>query len=234
MAKDVIIALDFSSKEEVFTFLKPFKGMDVYVKVGMELYYAYGNEIVKELKAEGYRVFLDLKLHDIPMTVRKAMRNLASLGVDIVNVHASGTKAMMEAAKLGLSEGSNGNTPLLIAVTQLTSTSETVMQEELLINETIENTVVKYAQNAYQAECDGVVCSPLEAKAIKGATSEEFLTITPGVRRECDALGDQVRVMTPKRARENMSDYIVVGRPITQNENPVEVYKEIKKEFVGE
>ncbi len=233
MAKDVIIALDFSSKEEVFNFLDRFDE-EIYVKVGMELYYAYGNEIVRELKAKGYKVFLDLKLHDIPITVEKAMANLAKLNVDIVNVHASGTIQMMQAAKRGLLSGNPNNPPKLIAVTQLTSTTEDVMNEELLIPESIDTVVAKYASNAFKANCDGVVCSPLEAKLIKEVTNNEFLTITPGVRRLCDAVGDQKRIMTPEKARENLSDYIVVGRPITKASNPVEVYNEIKKSFLGE
>ncbi len=233
MAKDVIIALDFSDKEEVFEFLSEFD-QDVYVKIGMELYYAYGNEIVKELKMRGYKVFLDLKLHDIPITVEKAMVNLAKLNVDIVNVHAAGTIQMMEAAKRGLLAGNPENPPKLIAVTQLTSTTEAVMQEELLIAPKINDVIAKYAQNANVASCDGVVCSPLEAKLIKEATNENFLTITPGVRRLVDAVGDQKRIMTPEKARENLSDYIVVGRPITKAENPVAVYNEIKQSFLGE
>ncbi len=232
MAKDVIIALDFSDKEEVFTFLEQFD-KDVYVKIGMELYYAYGNEIVRELKAKGYKVFLDLKLHDIPITVEKAMKNLAKLNVDIVNVHAAGTIQMMEAAKRGIIAGNPENPPKLIAVTQLTSTTEEVMQEELLIDSDINNVISKYAQNASEAGCDGVVCSPLEAKLIKEATNDEFLTITPGVRRLVDAVGDQKRIMTPEKARENLSDYIVVGRPITKAKDPVAVYNEIKKSFLG-
>lgn len=234
MAKDVIIALDFSTKEEVYKFLSSFPDENVYVKVGMELYYAYGNEIVRELKQRGYKIFLDLKLHDIPITVEKAMMNLAKLEVDIINVHASGTIQMMQAAKRGLLAGNSQNPPKLIAVTQLTSTTEVVMQEELLINNSMENTVVKYAQNASEAGCDGVVCSPLEAKMIKESTTKSFLTITPGVRRLVDAVGDQKRVMTPEKARENQSDYIVVGRPITKAEDPVAVYQEFKKSFVGE
>ncbi len=232
MAKDVIIALDFSDKEEVFTFLSQFP-KDVYVKIGMELYYAYGNEIVRELKEQGYKVFLDLKLHDIPITVEKAMKNLAKLNVDIVNVHAAGTVQMMEAAKRGVIAGNPENPPKLIAVTQLTSTTQEVMQEELLIDGDINSVIKKYAQNANIAGCDGVVCSPLEAKLIKEATNNNFLTITPGVRRLEDAVGDQKRIMTPEKARENLSDYIVVGRPITKAENPVVVYNEIKKSFLG-
>ncbi len=234
MAKDVIIALDFSTKDEVYNFLKPFTNEEVYVKIGMELYYAYGNEIVRELKASGYKIFLDLKLHDIPITVEKAMMNLAKLGVDIVNVHASGTIQMMQAAKRGLQKANVKNPPMLIAVTQLTSTTEMVMQQELLINESIEDTVVKYAKNANEAGCDGVVCSPLEAKMIKENTNESFLTITPGVRRLVDAVGDQKRIMTPEKARANQSDYIVVGRPITKASEPLLVYQEIKKSFLGE
>ncbi len=234
MAKDVIIALDFSTKEEVYSFLDAFTEETVYVKIGMELYYAYGNEIVRELKQRGYKIFLDLKLHDIPITVEKAMVNLAKLNVDIINVHASGTIQMMQAAKQGLLKGNPANPPKLIAVTQLTSTTEMAMQRELLIDSTMEDTVVKYAKNTNEAGLDGVVCSPLEAKMIKENTRESFLTITPGVRRLVDAVGDQKRIMTPEKARENKSDYIVVGRPITKADNPLAVYKEIKESFLGE
>ncbi len=233
MAKDVIVALDFSTKEELFTFLEPFSAEEIYVKIGMELYYAYGNEIVRELKAKGYKIFLDLKLYDIPNTIFKAMKNLSQLGVDIVNVHASGSWQMMDAAKRGLIAGNPENPPLLIAVTILTSTTEAVMQEELKINTPLNETVLSYAMNAYAAGCDGVVCSPLEARLIKENTNSSFLTVTPGVRRLIDAVGDQKRVMTPAKARENMSDYIVVGRPITQSKDPVVAYNEIKNEFLG-
>ncbi len=233
MAKDVIVALDFSSKEELMEFIKPLPANETYIKIGMELYYKYGNEIVRELKASGYKIFLDLKLYDIPNTVYRAMKNLAELGVDMINVHAGGASEMMQAAKAGLIAGNPQNPPLLIAVTILTSTSEEIMQSEMQITSSLEQTVINYAKNAYQSGCDGVVCSPLEAKIIKENTSSDFLTVTPGVRRLCDATGDQKRVMTPTKARENQSDYIVVGRPITQNENPKAAYEEIKAEFLG-
>ncbi len=233
MAKDVIVALDFSTKEELFNFLEPFDVDEIYVKIGMELYYAYGNEIVKELKQKGFKIFLDLKLYDIPNTIFKAMKNLSQLGVDIVNVHASGSWQMMDAAKRGLVAGNPDNPPLLIAVTILTSTTEAVMQNELNIATSLDDTVLSYAMNAYSAGCDGVVCSPLEAKLIKENTNSSFLTVTPGVRRLIDVVGDQKRIMTPAKARENLSDYIVVGRPITQNKDPKAAYQDIKKEFLG-
>lgn len=234
MAKDVIIALDFNTAEETLKFLEGFKDLHPYVKIGMELYYAEGPAMVRELKRRGYHVFLDLKLHDIPNTVRKSMKVLAGMGVDICNLHAAGTTAMMRAALEGLTEGSNGGPrPLLIAVTQLTSTSEEVMRKELLIDHPIGETVRHYAMNAREAGLDGVVCSPLEAGIVKEACGSHFLTVTPGVRFADSAADDQSRVTTPARARELGSDYIVVGRPITQAPDPVAAYLRCKKEFLG-
>ena len=234
MAKDVIIALDFNTAEETLKFLDGFKDLHPYVKIGMELYYAEGPAMVRELKRRGYHVFLDLKLHDIPNTVRKSMKVLAGMGVDICNLHAAGTTAMMRAALEGLTEGSNGGQrPLLIAVTQLTSTSEEVMRKELLIDHPIGETVQHYAMNAREAGLDGVVCSPLEAGIVKEACGSHFLTVTPGVRFADSAADDQSRVTTPARARELGSDYIVVGRPITQAPDPVAAYLRCKKEFLG-
>ena len=234
MAKDVIIALDFNTAEETLKFLDGFKDLHPYVKIGMELYYAEGPAMVRELKRRGYHVFLDLKLHDIPNTVRKSMKVLAGMGVDICNLHAAGTTAMMRAALEGLTEGSNGGPrPLLIAVTQLTSTSEEVMRKELLIDHPIGETVQHYAMNAREAGLDGVVCSPLEAGIVKEACGSHFLTVTPGVRFADSAADDQSRVTTPARARELGSDYIVVGRPITQAPDPVAAYLRCKKEFLG-
>ena len=234
MAKDVIIALDFNTAEETLKFLEGFKDLHPYVKIGMELYYAEGPSMVRELKRRGYHVFLDLKLHDIPNTVRKSMKVLAGMGVDICNLHAAGTTAMMRAALDGLTEGSNGGQrPLLIAVTQLTSTSEEVMRKELLIDHPIGETVRHYAMNAREAGLDGVVCSPLEAGIVKEACGSHFLTVTPGVRFADSAADDQSRVTTPARARELGSDYIVVGRPITQAPAPVAAYLRCKKEFLG-
>ena len=234
MAKDVIIALDFNTAEETLKFLEGFKDLHPYVKIGMELYYAEGPAMVRELKRRGYHVFLDLKLHDIPNTVRKSMKVLAGMGVDICNLHAAGTTAMMRAALEGLTEGSNGGQrPLLIAVTQLTSTSEEVMRKELLIDHPIGETVRHYAMNAREAGLDGVVCSPLEAGIVKEACGSHFLTVTPGVRFADSSTDDQSRVTTPARARELGSDYIVVGRPITQAPDPVTAYLRCKKEFLG-
>lgn len=234
MAKDVIIALDFNTAEETLKFLEGFKDLHPYVKIGMELYYAEGPAMVRELKRRGYHVFLDLKLHDIPNTVRKSMKVLAGMGVDICNLHAAGTTAMMRAALEGLTEGSNGGQrPLLIAVTQLTSTSEEVMRKELLIDHPIGETVRHYAMNAREAGLDGVVCSPLEAGIVKEACGSHFLTVTPGVRFADSSTDDQSRVTTPARARELGSDYIVVGRPITQAPDPVAAYLRCKKEFLG-
>ena len=232
MAKDVIIALDFENKEKVLNFLDQFTGRKPFVKIGMELYYAEGPAIVREIKARGHKIFLDLKLHDIPNTVGKAMKVLSNLDVDMTNLHASGTIAMMEAAKSGLTKA-DGSCATLLAVTQLTSTSEERMQQELLINETMPKTVQKYAQNAQEAGLDGVVCSPLEAALVKEACGADFATVTPGIRFADGDVGDQVRVMTPERARIGGSDYIVVGRPITRAEDPVAAYRRCMKEFVN-
>ncbi len=235
MGKDVIIALDFSTAEETLNFLDKFANNErkPYVKVGMELYYAEGPAIIKAIKKRGHKLFLDLKLHDIPNTVRKAMSVLSNLDVDMVNVHAAGTIDMMKAAKEGLTR-EDGTRPLLIAVTQLTSTSQERMTNELLIEEDIDKVVIKYAENADDAGLDGVVCSPLEAGKIHHACGQQFLTITPGVRFADGDKGDQVRVTTPERAKEIGSDYIVVGRPITQAEDPVAAYNRCVAEFVEE
>lgn len=232
MAKDVIIACDFSSKEDVVTFLDKFSGESLYIKIGMELFYAEGPEIVKEIKSRGHKIFLDLKLHDIPNTVKKAMKVLANLDVDMCNVHAAGTVAMMEAAIEGLTRD-DGSRPLLIAVTQLTSTSEERMKNDLLIDEPIDKVVMHYASNAKKAGLDGVVCSPLEAGKVHDTCGESFLTITPGVRFADGEVGDQVRVMTPAQAREIGSDYIVVGRPITAAKDPVAAYHRCVADFLG-
>lgn len=233
-AKDVIIACDFASAEQTMTFLDKFEGEErkPFLKIGMELYYAEGNAIVKEIKRRGHKIFLDLKLHDIPNTVRKAMKVLSALDVDMVNVHAAGTVEMMRAAKEGLTRA-DGTRPLLIAVTQLTSTSEQTMQEELLINATIGDTIIKYAQNAKAAGLDGVVCSPLESSIVKEACGGEFMTITPGIRFAESAADDQVRITSPARARQLGSDYIVVGRPITAAEDPVAAYRKCVNEFLN-
>ncbi len=232
MGKDVIIACDFSSKEQVLGFLDRFTETKPFVKIGMELFYAEGPSIVREIKARGHKIFLDLKLHDIPNTVKKAMSVLRNLNVDMCNVHAAGTIDMMRAAVEGLTR-EDGTRPLLIAVTQLTSTSEERMRGELLIDATINDTIVKYALNTRQAGLDGVVCSPLEAAMVKQACGEEFMTVTPGVRFADGEAGDQVRITTPARAREIGSDYIVVGRPVTQAADPVAAYERCLKEFVG-
>lgn len=232
MGKDVIIACDFSSKQEVINFLSQFKEEKPFVKIGMELFYAAGPDIVKEIKAMRHKIFLDLKLHDIPNTVMKAMRVLSELDVDMCNLHAAGTISMMEAAVKGLTR-EDGTRPILIAVTQLTSTSEERMKEDLLINEPIDKVVMHYAQNAKKAGLDGVVCSPLEAEKVHNVCGSEFITVTPGVRFADGDIGDQVRVTTPAKAREIGSDYIVVGRPITQADDSVAAYKRCVAEFVG-
>lgn len=231
MGKAVIIACDFKNKTDTTQFLDKFKDEKLFLKIGMELFYSEGPEIVREIKNRGHNIFLDLKLHDIPNTVEKAMKVLSNLDVDMTNVHATGTKAMMEAGIKGLTK-ENGTRPLLIAVTQLTSTSEERMQEELLINESIENVVIKYAKNAKEAGLDGVVCSPLEVKKVKEICGKDFITVTPGIRFESKDAGDQVRITTPAKAKELGSDYIVVGRPITMAENPVEIYKKCVEDFV--
>lgn len=232
MGKDVIIACDFNSKAEVIDFLGKFKDEKPFVKIGMELFYAEGPEIVRTIKGMGHKIFLDLKLHDIPNTVKKAMSVLSGLDVDMCNVHAAGTKAMMEAAIEGLTRP-DGTRPLLIAVTQLTSTSEEVMQQELWIEKPIDETVMHYAKNTMEAGLDGVVCSPLEAGKVHEVCGEKFMTITPGVRFADGDVGDQKRVTTPAKAKELGSDYIVVGRPITQAADPVAAYRRCVEEFVG-
>ncbi|MBE5723070.1 orotidine-5'-phosphate decarboxylase [Anaerotignum faecicola] len=234
MSKDVIIACDFNSKADLMTFLDKFENEDrkPFLKVGMELFYAEGPAIVKEIKARGHKIFLDLKLHDIPNTVKKAMAVLSALDVDICNLHAAGTAAMMEAALEGLTRA-DGTRPLLIAVTQLTSTSEERMQKDLLIDHPLDEVVMHYAKNAKDAGLDGVVCSPLEAGKVKAVCGDAFLTVTPGVRFADGEVGDQVRVTTPAKARELGSDYIVVGRPITQAADPVQAYHRCIREFLG-
>ena len=231
MGKDVIIACDFSSKEETLAFLDRFSGKKPYVKIGMELFYAAGPEIVREIKARGHQIFLDLKLHDIPNTVKKSMAVLSKLDVDMVNLHAAGTKAMMEAALEGVTRP-DGSRPLVIAVTQLTSTSQERMQEELLISAPMDETVMHYAANAAAAGLDGVVCSPMEAGKVHARCGTGFLTVTPGIRFADGDKGDQVRVTTPAKAKEIGSDYIVVGRPITAAEDPVAAYERCVNEFV--
>ena len=233
MAIDVIVALDFPSAKEVYSFLDKFDDEKPFVKIGMELFYAEGPEIVREIKKRGHKIFLDLKLHDIPNTVMKAMSSLSELDVDMCNLHASGGSEMMKGALKGLTKG-DGTRPILIAVTQLTSTDDKMLKEELLINETIEKTVESYALNAKNSGLDGVVCSPLEVAKVHSACGKDFLTVTPGVRFAGGEKGDQKRVMTPAEAKKTGSDYIVVGRPITQADDPVAAYKLAKKEFLGE
>ena len=231
MAKDVIVALDMDSADRVMRFLDAFTGARPFVKIGMELYYAEGPRIVRMIKDRGHRIFLDLKLHDIPNTVRKAMKVLSALDVDMTNVHAAGTRAMMEAALEGL-ERTGGHTDL-IAVTQLTSTDEERMRNELLIGASMEETVLHYALNAKEAGLAGVVCSPLECARVRRVCGEGFMTVTPGIRFADSDKGDQVRIMTPARAREAGSDYIVVGRPITQAGDPAAAYARCVREFIG-
>ena len=232
MGKDVIIACDFSSAEKTFEFLDKFEGRKPFVKIGMELFYAEGPSIVREIKKRGHKIFLDLKLHDIPNTVKKAMAVLSGLDVDMCNVHAGGTCRMMEAALEGLTR-SDGTRPLLIAVTQLTSTDQESMETDLLIHEPIDKVVMHYAENAKKAGLDGVVCSPLESAKVHEVCGGGFLTVTPGVRFADGDNGDQKRVMTPAQAKEIGSDYIVVGRPITAAEDPVAAYNRCIEEFVG-
>ena len=232
MGKDVIIACDFASKADVLAFLDKFTGKKPYVKIGMELFYAEGPTIVREIKARGHKIFLDLKLHDIPNTVKKSMSVLSGLDVDMTNLHASGTVRMMEAAIEGLTRP-DGTRPLLIAVTQLTSTDQEAMENDLLIREPIADVVMHYAANAKKAGLDGVVCSPLEAEAVHGRCGKEFITVTPGVRFADGDIGDQKRVMTPAEAKRIGSDYIVVGRPITAAADPVAAYERCVAEFVG-
>jgi len=230
MGKDVIIACDFASKEATFAFLDQFTGKKPFIKIGMELYYAEGPQIVRDLKARGHKIFLDLKLHDIPNTVKKSMAVLSRLDVDMTNLHASGTKAMMEAALEGLTRP-DGTRPILIAVTQLTSTSPEAMKQDLLINEEMAEVVMHYAHNAKEAGLDGVVCSPLEAEAVHNRCGRDFVTVTPGVRFADGATEDQKRVMTPAQAKQIGSDYIVVGRPITAAQDPVAAYQRCVEEF---
>jgi len=232
MGRDVIIACDFDSAEKTFQFLDKFTDKKPFVKIGMELYYAEGPSIVRELKARGHKIFLDLKLHDIPNTVKKSMAVLSRLDVDMTNLHAGGTKKMMEAALEGLTRP-DGTRPLLIAVTQLTSTDEESMKKDLLINEPIDKVVMHYAKNTMEAGLDGVVCSPLEAGKVHDVCGKKFLTVTPGVRFADGDIGDQKRVTTPAKAKELGSDYIVVGRPITAAEDPVKAYNRCVEEFIG-
>ena len=232
MGKDVIVACDFGSREETLAFLDRFTGKKPFVKIGMELYYAEGPQIVREIKARGHKIFLDLKLHDIPNTVKKAMAVLSRLDVDLVNLHAAGTKAMMEAALEGLTRP-DGTRPVLIAVTQLTSTSQERMEQDLLIERPMDQVVLHYARTARAAGLDGVVCSPLEAALVKERCGADFLTVTPGIRFADSAAGDQKRIMTPEKAGKSGCDYIVVGRPITQAEDPVAAYRRCVAEFVG-
>ena len=232
MAKDVLIACDFNSKEKVFEFLDKFQGKKPFVKIGMELFYAEGPEIVKEIKKRGHKIFLDLKLHDIPNTVKKSMAVLSRLDVDMTNLHAGGTVNMMKAAIEGLTR-EDGTRPILIAVTQLTSTDQESMEKDLLIEKPIDEVIMHYAENAKIAGLDGVVCSPLEAGKVHERCGENFVTVTPGVRFADGEVGDQKRVTTPERAREIGSDYIVVGRPITAAEDPVKAYERCVKEFLG-
>ncbi len=233
MAKDVIIACDFDSAKTTFEFLDKFTTKKPFVKIGMELYYAEGPSIVRELKKRGHKIFLDLKLHDIPNTVKKSMAVLSRLDVDMTNLHAGGTVRMMEYALQGLTRA-DGTRPLLVAVTQLTSTDEESMKKDLLIEKPLDEVVMHYAKNAQIAGLDGVVCSPLESNKVHSVCGEKFLTVTPGVRFADGDVGDQKRVTTPAKARELGSDYIVVGRPITAAENPVEAYERCLKEFLGE
>lgn len=230
MKRDVIIACDFASAEATYAFLDRFTEEKPFVKIGMELYYAEGPSIVRELRRRGHKIFLDLKLHDIPNTVQKAMAVLSRLEVDMVNLHAAGTKAMMEAALKGLTR-EDGSRPILLAVTQLTSTSEERMHDELLISGSITDCVCHYARLAYEAGLDGVVCSPLEAGMVKEKCGKDFLTVTPGIRFADGQAGDQVRITTPARAKEIGTDFIVVGRPITAAEDPVEAYRKCVREF---
>ena len=230
MGKDVIIACDFASKADTLAFLDKFENKSLYLKIGMELFYAEGPDIVREIKARGHKIFLDLKLHDIPNTVKKAMNVLSRLDVDMCNLHAAGTCAMMEAALEGLTRP-DGTRPLLIAVTQLTSTSQERMTEDLLIDQPIDKVVMHYAQNAKKSGLDGIVCSPLEAGKVHDACGKDFITVTPGVRFADGDKGDQVRVMTPAEAKKIGSDYIVVGRPITAAADPVAAYDRCVAEF---
>lgn len=230
----ICIALDFQTKDEVKAFLDKFEDEKLYVKIGMELFYGEGIEMIKMIKEKGHKIFLDLKLHDIPNTVKSAMKQLAKLDVDMVNVHASGSIAMMKAAIEGLEEGKTGDKrPLCIAVTCLTSLDQAVLENELLINEKLENVVLKWATNAKEAGLDGVVCSPLESKIIHDNLGTEFLTVTPGIRLADNSVNDQKRVTTPAMARELTSSYIVVGRTITRAKDPYATYKKVYQDFQG-
>ena len=231
MGKDVIVACDFPSAEATLEFLDKFTGKKPFVKIGMELFYGAGPDIVRQIKARGHKIFLDLKLHDIPNTVKKAMAVLSALDVDITNLHAGGAIPMMKAAVEGLTRP-DGTRPLLIAVTQLTSTDQQTMENDLLIKEPIDKVVMHYASNAKKAGLDGVVCSPLEAGKVHEICGRDFITVTPGVRFADGDIGDQKRVMTPAQAKEIGSDYIVVGRPITAADNPVEAYERCLREFI--
>ena len=232
MGKDVIIALDFPSRQRTLEFLDHFTGEKPFVKIGMELFFAEGPSIVREVKARGHKIFLDLKMHDIPNTVRSSISVLAGLDVDMLNLHAAGTRAMMEAAMEGLTRP-DGTRPLLIAVTQLTSTSQQSMTDEILIDRPLDEVVISYARNAAASGLDGVVCSPLEAGMIHAACSPNFLTVTPGIRFTDSKADDQVRVTTPAHAKQLGSDYIVVGRPITKSADPAAAYRRCMEEFVG-
>ena len=232
MAKDVIIACDFDSKEKVLNFLDMFKGKKPFVKIGMELYYAEGPQIVKEIKARGHKIFLDLKLHDIPNTVKKSMAVLSRLDVDMCNLHAAGATSMMKGALEGLTR-EDGSRPILIAVTQLTSTDQLTMESDLLIDKPIDQVVMHYAKVAANAGLDGVVCSPLEAQKVHDTCGNNFITVTPGIRFADGEVGDQKRIMTPAEAKKIGSDYIVVGRPITAAADPVAAYERCVKEFLG-
>ncbi len=232
MGKDVIIACDFPTKEDTFMFLDKFKNVKPFIKIGMELYYSEGPKIVKEIKARGHKIFLDLKLHDIPNTVKKAMNVLSKLNIDMCNLHASGTSKMMKAALEGITR-EDGTRPLLIAVTQLTSINQEDMQKDLLINKSIEEVVIHYSYTAKHAGLDGVVCSPHESKKVHKICGENFITVTPGIRFKDNAKDDQSRIMTPLEAKKAGSDYIVMGRPITASDDPVSVYKKSLDEFLG-
>lgn len=232
MGKDVIIACDFPNKEKVMEFLDKFKEEKPYVKIGMELFYGAGPEIVREIKKRGHKIFLDLKLHDIPNTVKSAMKVLSNLDVDMCNLHAGGGSKMMQAAIEGLTRA-DGTRPMLIAVTQLTSTSQELMENDLLIKEPIDKVVMHYAKTAADSGLDGVVCSPLEAEKVHSVCGSGFVTVTPGIRFADGEVGDQVRITTPEKAKEIGSDYIVVGRPITAADDPVAAYRRCVKEFVG-
>ncbi len=232
MGKDVIVACDFASKQDVMNFLDLFQDEKPFVKIGMELFYAEGPSIVREIKARGHKIFLDLKLHDIPNTVKKSMAVLSRLDVDMTNLHAAGTKRMMQAAIEGLTR-EDGSRPILIAVTQLTSTDQESMEKDLWIREPLDQVVMHYAENAKDAGLDGVVCSPLEAEKVHNTCGKDFVTVTPGVRFADGDIGDQKRVMTPAEAKKIGSDYIVVGRPITAAPDPVAAYKRCVAEFVG-